>query len=264
MDSLALKKIDYEIEVGDFLGYGRDQSAWRADNAAARTRRSQIDAIVKAGVHNFYFPALADGQVYEWSFLRPTVTLTLGSGESTLPLPRDFNGFVGPLVLEQSNRIWRPIPVMVAVRQRLAESPDQTGPPQVVEVEAVKGSRSGGELRMQLLVFPAADQSYTLRAQYSVVPDALSGDGDYVYGGIPHHQTVLESCLAVAEQRRDDEAGLHTGLFQQRLRASIMQDRRLKPKALGQNRDRSDELYGVRRPWRQWDTVTIDGVDPSI
>lgn len=259
--SLALKKSDYEVEVADFRGFGRVAADWTEEMV------SHIASDVKSGVANFYFPDLG-GQVYEWSFLTPDASLTLESGASDLDLPDDFNGFSDRfLFVSTADEYGRKVPLAWGVRRKLAAAPERTGHPECAEVEVVRGTTPTEGTRYRLLVYPQADQAYTLRGRYSLSPHALSGARPHVYGGVAHHQTVLESCLAVAEQRRDDVIGIHTALFKDRLRASIAQDRRMKPKDLGYNADRSDgasPYYSRRgRPGRWWDDVTIDGQAPS-
>ena len=53
------------------------------------------------------------------------------------------------------------------------------------------------------------------------MPDYLSTPFPYAYGGAEHAETILESCLAVAELRLDDMAGPHNQQFMARLAASI-------------------------------------------
>jgi len=53
-------------------------------------------------------------------------------------------------------------------------------------------------------------------------------------------ETILASCLAVAEQRHDDMKGPMWQSFVERLTASVAYDARMKPERLGYNADRSD------------------------
>jgi hypothetical protein len=82
---------------------------------------------------------------------------------------------------------------------------------------------------------------------------------------------LLESCLAVAEGRFQDEMTVHRSNFQERLAASIAVDTRdMKPDVLGYNGDRSDQRDGQWwGPWltgSPWSTQTVgatfNGVQP--
>ena len=268
--TLSLMKADYEEEVGIFLGYGRgDQYADAPSTAVAWTAQQaeRIDRFVRSGLRKFYFPALPGGVTYEWSFLRPTATLTLASGASTILFPDDYGGIEGDLVVTGSDNQHQPVRVMGVgqVQQMLAANSSVTGPPSMCAIRPLKGTgdKNRGQ-RSELVVYPKADEEYSLQARYYVSPNALTGDRPHVYGGPEHHETILEACLAAAEQRGDDAIGTHSMLFQERLAASIRMDRRHKPQHLGQNLDRSDDVYRSRRRTNLGGLVaTIDGVEPD-
>lgn len=257
--SLSLKLSDLEAEVGLFLGYGRgedfDDTPWSDHQAAA------IASCVRSGLRQFYFPPPLQGAVHEWSFLKPTATLTLASGDTTVDLPDDFGGLEGPLAVfaEDATRPWI-VPVTGLVRQVTGDG-TETGYPKYAEIEPLKGTGSQRSSRYRLAFWPTADEDYTIKLKYSILPEALTGDRPYAYGGAPHAETILESCLAIAEERLDDMQGVHKAKFAERLLASLHQDRKARPQALGYNADRSD---GSARGWRRRRdsdfTVTFDDV----
>lgn len=72
--AMSLGWSDLKSEVGFFLKYGRD--TWTA------TQETEIEAIVHSGVRRAYYPpAMGEGKErtagYEWSWLRPSATLSL-------------------------------------------------------------------------------------------------------------------------------------------------------------------------------------------
>jgi hypothetical protein len=80
-----------------------------------------------------------------------------------------------------------------------------------------------------------------------------------------HAETLLQSCLAVAEFRMNDEKGIHWTTFMERLTASIASDSEaMVPEFLGYNEDGSDFTQQYTRSGRWWnreDTrVTYNGV----
>lgn len=256
--TLSLRKSDLEAEIGHFLGYGRG-----ADNGGTTWDSYQsgdIDSCLKSGLRSFYFPPVAEGRgdAYDWSFLRPTRTLTLVSGDSTLNLPDDFGGIEGDITMTSTaSSAYYPIPVVGegTVRGRYASlSSTETGRPELAAVQPIKGTGAAHGQRFQLYVWPIADADYSLSFTYYIHPDALTGNSPYAYGGMAHAETILESCLAIAEQRLDDASAIHSAKFQERLAASIAVDRRLKPQLLGYNGDGSDD-YGC---WRQRGTLYND------
>lgn len=265
--TLSLKLSDLEAEVGMFLGYGRGANF--SETAWSTSQQAVITSCVKSGLRQFYFPPLLEGQsqAYDWSFLRPSMLLTLDEGASSIDLPDDFGGIEGQLTLSDENsRSFWPIAVYGGprVRQALANYPDTTGCPVMAGLEAVRGTSPTAGQRQTLLFYPTADQAYSVRLNYYVLPDFLTGDMPYALGGMAHAETVLESCLAIAEQRVDDASTVHTMKFKERLAASISLDRRSKPQVIGYNADRSDgKHWPTRRAAHGWPTViTFDGVEP--
>lgn len=261
--SLSLKYTDIAGEVGLFLGYGRGSD--HGDTAWTSQQRAAIDSCVRSGLRQFYFPPPLDqgGVSYDWSFLKPTTTLTLPSGQDWVDLPDDFGGIEGRLNLTSGTGFY---PVQIvgegSIRQRHAERDGATGRPEYAAVRPKKGTDKQKGQRFQLYFFPGADDDHEVSLTYYILADCLSGDRPYAYGGMMHAETILESCLAIAEQRLDDAASVHSMKFQERLAASISQDRKFKPQLLGYNGDHSDGWTRNRRFWTD-PLITFDGVDPS-
>jgi hypothetical protein len=190
--------------------------------------------------------------------------MDFAQGTSVIPLPDDFGGFEGYLTLSATaSQVSWPIPLVseARVRQQYAELPIAAGRPLIAGLQPIKGTTSVASQRFQLLIFPVADQEYTLSFQYYLLPDCLTPAYPYVYGGMAHAETVLESCLAIAEERFDDASGVHAQKFMERLVASISMDRKSKPQKLGYNGDRSDRHMGWHRDWLHWENlVQVNGV----
>lgn len=266
--TLAYKLSDLEAAVGFNLGYGRGANF--SEPAWSTRQQNTITEDIKVGLAQFYWPPPLEGRwaSYDWSFLRPAVTLTLpsASADTPLPLPDDFGGIEGQVSVMQSNgNVPWPLPVVNpgVVREEFAKLPTRTGRPLFCAVEPLKGTSAGAGQRWQLLVYPIPDGDYTLCFTYYVAPNFLTAANPYVYGGVAHSLTVSESCLYATEVRRDNlYDGPHRALFFERLEASINQDRKLKPQALGYNGDRSDAQSfdnGLRRWW--WNNpVSVNGV----
>lgn len=260
--TLSMGLGDLESEVGLFLGYGRGADA--GDTAWTTYQQGIITSVVKSGVRQFYFPPPLEGESvsYDWSFLKPMAALSLNSGLDYVDLPDDFGGLEGRITCtpQGSSAFW-PVDVtgVGRVYAKLTEYPSTTGRPVVACVEPLRDTGASRSSRSRLKVWPTADQAYTLKFQYYLQPDALTDALPYAYGGLLHAETVLESCLSIAEQRLDDSASVHTLKFQERLAASINADRKLKPQKLGYNRDLSDGPEPAFR--RHWDTaVKVGGV----
>jgi len=262
--TLSLSFNDLQAEVGSFLGWGSGPNPPYNDGAWTPFQQQRILSAVKSGLRNFFFPTPPQGgPTYDWSFLRPVATLGLSSSAQTVQLPDDFGGFEGQItLLTTKGMLWHPIQLVNEgqVRERYSFSPNVTGRPQVAALQPLKGTTATAGQRWQLFLYPQADQAYTLQFTYYLLCDFLDGGFPFPLGGMAHAETILESCLAVAEQRQDDAQGVHTANFLTRLAASIAADRRNKAQTLGYNRDLSDgPRFGLRRDHLQ-DRIMYKGV----
>lgn len=236
----AIELLELQAEIGSYLGFGRgenyDDVAWR------KGQQQAIDSCIASGLHKFYFPPILpnDTKAHDWSFLKPAASLTLASGSGAIMLPGDFGGLIGELVLSSpTGQRSTPIPVVSQgmIDRSRALVDDATGPPQMAAISPVKGTTRERGQQFQLAVYPTADAEYVFLMAYTLAPNVLTAQHPFPYGGPVHRETILESCLAVAEARLDDEANLHRGLFMEQLRSSISFDRGLRPQNLGVNRD---------------------------
>jgi hypothetical protein len=249
--TLSLKLSDLQAKLGTFLGWGR--GAAFQETAWSTSQQAVIDDCTQSGLRRFYWPTPADGQQtsYDWSFLKPTSTADFPQGAQYVPLPDDFGGFEDQITLLTTNSTAQPWRVEWRnegeLRRMYSVTPVMTGPPMYAATQPLKGTTPTQGQRFQLFLFPAADQDYTLQFQYYIAPDYLTGATPYSYGGAQHTETILESCLAIAEERLDDASGIHAQAFASRLSASIAMDRRLKPQKIGPNLDRSDRQGWERR-----------------
>lgn len=257
--SITLSKL--QAEVGHFLGYGRGTTF--SDRAWTTRQQTDIDFVIDSGLRQFYFATPMSGEVVEWSFLKPALTLTLASGDQTVNLPDDFAGFVGDaLTVVSSSTSYCPVPVYQdgLLDKLYSDNPTMTGRPELAAVRALKGTGARQANRYELYVYPEADQDYSLRLIYFISPDTLNVKNPHPYGGAAHAETIREACLMAAENFLDDQVdGPHSRKFAERLAASINADRRHQPRKLGYNGDRSDER---RYRYRDGYTVTFDGVSP--
>jgi hypothetical protein len=240
----AIELVELRAEVGDFLGRGRGEAY--GDRAWAPRVVLEVASCINSGLHKFYYPPVLSGEAtaHSWSFLKPTTTITLEEGWQHLILPGDFGGLEGDVaVASPTGTRWAAVPVVGSgmIDRMRAQADDQTGPPRAVAIRPIKGTGPKRGQGFALDVYPAADQDYDLKLAYTLAPDVLTAEHPYPYGGPVHRETILESCLAVAEGRRDDMrqgTGPHSVAFLECLRASISHDRKFQPKALGYNGDR--------------------------
>lgn len=249
-----------QAEVGTFLGFRSGNTPPYTDPAWTPFQAQRVDSCVKAGLARFYYPKPLDGQTksYDWSFLRPVAILNLPQGTNTIPLPDDFGGFDGQLTVQSNSVTTQPWRIEWQnegrLRLMISGNPSMTGPPMYAAQEPTKGTTATASSRANLVIYPTADQTYNLQATYYIHPDYLSGAFPYAYGGPQHAETILEACLAVAEERMDDARTTHRAAFEERLATSMSLDRRNKEQKLGYNGDRSDVPQWMRSGaiWHWW------------
>lgn len=253
--------------VGFDLGWGRGprfgEEEW--DDYKTNTLKN----IVKRGLRQFYHPPPdGAGVSHQWSFLSPIGTVTIADGEQAVNLPRDFKGFESEIYITTSSGL---VPFAVdvsgAVAAQYAAYPSSTGRPQKFEVRPVKATDRTHGQRFQLAVWPEADDDYTLQFRYSILGEMLSGDLPYAYGGAEHAETILASCLEVAERTIDGIVqGPHWRHWKERLAASISMDRQKRPLSLGYVDDNSDAReagYGGGRRYSDWPIISSNGLTPE-
>lgn len=262
--TLSLAYKDLAGEVGLFLGFGRGTPL--GDPAWSTQQQAAIDSCVRSGLRQFYFPPPIEGDVssYDWSFLKPVVSVPFAAAATTIPLPDDFGGFEGRITISApTGSTWWSLDLVGIgeVYAREGQFASMTGRPLMGCLEPLRQTTATQGQRFQLHLFPTSDQAYTLRFAYYVAANYLDSAFPYHMGGMMHAETVLESCLAIAEQRLDDSSSVHSRKFAERLIASVNLDRRMKPQMLGYNRDNSDmrdRSYGRSRTWDN--LVTVNGV----
>lgn len=264
--TLSLTFDQLAAEVGINLGWG--PGAYNGGRAWSAQQAERVKATVASGVRQVYTPPPLNPNEpsYDWSFLKPIGSVTLPAGVADVNLPDDFGQPEGrAYVTAASNSLYAPVDFTADGRilGLRSATPDRTGQPTLLAVSPIKGTAPGRGQRFKLMAYPTPDQDYTVRFAYYVLPDLLDGHHAYVWGGMALSELFLESCLAIAEQRLDDRAGIHTQKFMQALAAAVSADRRRKPQNMGYNGDASDARH--TRPDRaalyvdRWGGTTYNG-----
>jgi hypothetical protein len=219
---MSLLQLDYDSlrrETGMYLGYDRDPA-----NHKPLQILDMADVLGKA-MRSWYFPVL-DGIVYKWSFLQSTGSIVTIASQAEYDLPDEFASMTNECLYfaadSEKTRVTRRSEGMIL---SLLASSWVEGSPLYYAVRT-KGAMAAGRPLHELLLYPipsASDVSITFR--YSRIPPALSESDPYPLGGELHAETILAACLAAAEQKIEDVAGLHTANFQRLLAGSIALDR---------------------------------------
>ena len=243
--------------VGFYLGYGgRDE--WTAEKDA------EIEVYAQSGVRQFYYPPAIEGieAGYTWSFLTPKTTIDTTIDQEEDDLPDDFGRLLGPMLHEPDVYA---APVLVVSRPQLRvlkSGSDETGTPLYVAVrdKEVEDPAEPGQTgqRKELVWWPVPDAVYTLTYQYEAYQGLLDDTHQYPLGGMKHSDLVMAGCLAVAEQRENDERGIHWEAFVRQLASAIAQDRKSGAQYYGPMQGPDSSPLPAARQLRQGD-VTYDG-----
>lgn len=225
-------------EVGRAIELNPDYKTWDY------TQLGRVDSVVESGVMQFYYPPplerreddslspeekdkdARNRKPHTWSFLRQLETLSLTQGVAVYDAPAGFSGQSGDLIITTGEgRL--PIVSDEQLRNRVANDPNE-GTPQYASVRA-KSSDGSGHQGWEIAIYPAPDKDMTVEFRYTVAPDPLGESNPFPLGGKQHAETVLASCLAVAEEREGSIKGAPVGSafsrFMQRLSASIHIDK---------------------------------------
>lgn len=226
---LSLGYGDIRSEVGMFLGWSRTSTNWTSDQS------DQIDSIVDSGLRQFYSANIAG-----WSFMKLTGTITTVNGTGSYDLADDFGSPRGFFTFP-SDTGYPPLELASAERIRgFKGSVELTGIPTMVSIEPKTTDATDGQ-RWQCTLYPTPSSAWVLTYRYNVLPGyRMRSSTPYAYGGQDHAETILQSCLAVAEKRMNHEIGFQNSEYQRLLAISLERDGLLAPKSLGINGDSSD------------------------
>ncbi len=243
--NLSLTYEEIRSEVAHFMGHG--YGPLHGEREWTRQEEAAIESCIRSGQRQFYNPPPVppETSAYNWSFMHPTAELAIAEDEYIIPLPADFGGLEGEIYIKATTASGY-VPILNVgegmINQSRSALPDATGRPDVAAIVPLRGTTANSGQRYELWVWPKANADFTLQVQYYVNPGSISKLLPYHLGGSMHAETILESCLAIAESRTQDNVGVHRSAFMERLKASIDADRRLKPRRLGYNRDMSDAM----------------------
>lgn len=239
--TLSVSLTSLRKELGWFWLGERTAANWTADEI------TQLDDMIASGLRNFYHapPTPNTPKGHKWSFMEPTTTLTTVASTDDYTLSANFGGLIGEMTYAADDNRWFPVEIAGEHRIRILRQRDYSGitsDPKLAAVRPISSSGANGQ-RFQLMLYPKPDKAYTLSYKYHALPIQLTASYPYPLGGEAHAETILESCLAIAESRMDNNAGIHAAAFQQRLAASIAYDTIMNtPEHMGYNGDSSDGM----------------------
>jgi len=205
---------DFKKEVAGYLRISRTESDWSTKHAAL------VADYVHSGIRKVY-------AAHDWSFLSPVTTQVTEADDKDYDLSDDFAYLMGPLSFGAGEGSYSPLTIVSdAVIRDMWQRNDTTARPKYAAVRPATSDGTDGQ-RFELILYPIPDAEYTLYFRQRIHPIKLTDAAPYPLGGSMHSETFLESCLAVAEQRADDESRLHRDAYDRCLQESIQLDKRI-------------------------------------
>lgn len=239
------------------------QIGWDTDSSNRSAQQNQdLDDILAGALRRFYFAASLPNQPpHQWSFLRPTTTLTTVADDYDYDLPDDYGALDGPLTYAAETEYPHiRITDELHIRQ-MRQTHVSSGEPRFAAVRPKASDGTTGQ-RFEMLLWPTPDEAYVLSYRYMIAGSAITSDAPYPLGGSVHAETIKAACRAAAEMHLEDVHGQYWNDYMMMLRASIENDRRYHaPDTLGYNADHSDIRRTLQRSELRGNRVTYNGVE---
>ncbi len=153
-----------------------------------------------------------------------SLTFRVKRTPANFTLPSGVSRIVGGLHYAANEYLRSVEIVSIAQLLEMRASATLTGNPYFAAVRYKVSDQTIGS-RQEILFYPKPDTYKVLSYQFEVFQGNLSTGAPYPLGGMKMSELFVESCLSVAEQRSNDETGLHTNQFQALLADAIERDR---------------------------------------
>jgi hypothetical protein len=263
--TLSVTLDEVRQEVCRMLGFGRN--GYDTMDVALR---DDVDAFIRRGLRQFYAPMPLPGEstAHRWSFLVPNEEIVTVAGSFDYDLPEDFQSLEGDLFIAEQGMTF---PVRTVSESAFRASQQGTSPVSGrPRIACVYPSSRGlvpvvpdNPTRWKVDLYPTPDAAYRVRYRYHTIQDAPSDGEDSLPGGMLHGETIIASCLAVAEAYGQTPATRYRDEFVGRLAASVALDRsRTASQFIGSNADRSDDRNSLGRRHGGDYVVKYEGVSP--
>ena len=268
---LGVTRTQLRTEVSTYFGFVETYDRLNT------SQRRQVDSSLSRGLRQFYYPEPVgnDRTAHQWSFLKPSVAFVTVADENRYTLPLDFGGILGDLQYETTTSTnLRSTPIRVTSMHEINEAERRldwqgTGIPHLVAIEPRELiGLTTASTRYNLRLYPTPTSVYSIRMQYNALGPHDSDDGDtldstnrYMVGSAQHAETIICSCLAIAEQMADsrNRNTRQQEQYLRRLKASVALDRiATTPETVGVMTDPSNYIDDRRRT-RDISSITYTG-----
>ena len=183
------------------------------------------------------------------------LTFIIKRSPADYDLPDNFNRLIGDLhfaAAEYRNGI---VLVPIGTLEEMRAHDDQSNAPCFCAVRYKSSDGTTGQ-RQEILFWPKPDVYYSLTYSFEAYTGQLTDTYAYPLGGMHLSELYTESCLAVAEQRINNEPGVHTQAYEMLLQDAVARDRKRGARFFGQMGGGED---GDGRTFRRGSAKAADG-----
>jgi len=169
-------------------------------------------------------------------------------------LPDDFGGIEGEITYTSSENKPPILIVGEGMIENIRRGRTTRSYPIQAAIRPKEHTATTAGQRFEIMFGPIPNAAYTLNYKKLILPQALVASTlIHPYGGAMHSETIIASCLAIAELQEEEKQGEKHNYFMQRLIASIQIDKKAyRAEYLGYNADHSDDAISdpnfVRHP----------------
>lgn len=222
---LLVTRTECKKAVALAMGWDRDPAQWEADQTA------DFAIIEPEALRRVY-------GAHTWSFLSPTVPITLTAGTPTYDLPSDFASMEMPIVYTGNYAGHRPVlRSSMAMVTRDIQSGGATGVPTLYAIETLAsgGESMGSRYALHFNCLPSSP--FTMRCTYRINPYLVTDDRPYPLGGMNFASALRAAYQAEAETSLMPGGGdgRYAARLAEALATAIADDIRSGPTHLGTN-----------------------------
>ncbi|KKN51291.1 hypothetical protein LCGC14_0623990 [marine sediment metagenome] len=243
---------DIYTKVADYLG----------TDITDATDLAAVKDIVYRGYMKFLMPVSPkDEEIYIWSWLRQPWKMTFEPNKWEYPLPKDFDRFFRKIEYDgvaDGNQMQQ---VSERSIMRNRSNLEFTSYPYSYAIRTAKFDKAVGSVK-EMIVYPTPVNRSVVNSTYVMTPDKPETTTDYFIGGPVESETILQCCLAVAENQEDEKIGVETKKAVDLIQALIRKDKGEAPDTVGRVRDTGlnyGSLFDYRSYWIPSGVYTVYG-----
>ena len=196
------------------------------------------------------------------------LTFIIKRSPANYDLPDNFNRLIGDLHYAANEFISGIVLVSIGALEEMRVHGDfgraLSNAPQFCAIRYKSSDGTTGQ-RQEILFWPEPDIYFPLTYSYEAYAGQLTDTLAYPLGGMHLSELYTESCLAVAEQRINNQPGVHTQAYEMLLQDAIARDKKRGARFFGQmggGEDRDGRTFrrGIERAADGAHQVTYNGV----